>query len=78
MERGSHWWNEPPLWAWIVMAVGAVALVVMLPLGLNRQAPAAEGDVVATPATSATPAAPAAGSATSVAPSPDEGGPASS
>lgn len=42
MERGSHWWNEPPLWAWIVMVVGAVALAVMLPFGLNRSAPASD------------------------------------
>ena len=39
MIRGSHWWEEPPLWAWIVMVVASVALAVMLPLSLNRPPP---------------------------------------
>ena len=43
MVQGSHWWNEPPLWAWIVMVVSAVALAVMLPFALDRRAPAEAG-----------------------------------
>jgi GDSL-like Lipase/Acylhydrolase family len=39
MARGTHWWNEPPLWAWIVMVVGAVSLAVLLPVALQRSAP---------------------------------------
>lgn len=39
MARGTHWWNEPPLWAWIVMVVGAVSLAVLLPIALQRTAP---------------------------------------
>ena len=56
MVRGSHWWNEPPVWAWVVMAVASVALAVMLPLGLNRPPPAGEA-AVPRPASSPTPSA---------------------
>ena len=54
MVRGSHWWNEPPLWAWVVMVVGSVALAVLLPLGLNRTAPPADA-ALQRPAATATP-----------------------
>ncbi|WP_409331728.1 hypothetical protein [Trujillonella humicola] len=39
MARGDHWWNEPPWWAWAVMAASLVAIIVMLPFALNRQPP---------------------------------------
>lgn len=54
MVRGSHWWNEPPLWAWVVMVVGSVALAVLLPLGLHRTAPPADA-ALPRPAATATP-----------------------
>ena len=74
MVRGSHWWNEPPLWAWIVMVVGLVALAVMLPLGLNREAPAGEAAASgprSTPSSTATATPTTAAPATSAAPGPD-------
>jgi hypothetical protein len=40
MARGDHWWSEPPLWAWITMVAGLVTIVVLLPIALNRAAPA--------------------------------------
>jgi len=40
MARGGRWWNEPPLWAWVTMVVGLVAIVVLLPIALSRTAPA--------------------------------------
>ena len=43
MARGDHWWNEPPWWAWAVMAASLVAIIVMLPFALNREPP--ESDV---------------------------------
>jgi lysophospholipase L1-like esterase len=39
MARGDHWWNEPPLWAWVTMVVGLVSIIIMLPIALNRTAP---------------------------------------
>ncbi|MGY1769896.1 hypothetical protein [Blastococcus sp. SYSU D00813] len=39
MARGDHWWNEPPWWAWAVMAASLVAIIVMLPFALNREPP---------------------------------------
>ncbi len=39
MARGDHWWDEPPLWAWVTMVVGLVSIIVMLPIALNRTAP---------------------------------------
>ncbi len=39
MARGDHWWNEPPLWAWVTMVAGLVAIIVLLPIALNRTAP---------------------------------------
>ncbi|NEM05947.1 SGNH/GDSL hydrolase family protein [Geodermatophilus normandii] len=39
MARGDHWWNEPPLWSWIAMVAGLIAIVVMFPAALDRPAP---------------------------------------
>jgi lysophospholipase L1-like esterase len=36
MLRGERWLNEPPLWAWITMVAGLVAIIVLLPLTLDR------------------------------------------
>jgi lysophospholipase L1-like esterase len=39
MARGDHWWNEPPVWAWVTMVASLVAIIVLLPIALNRTAP---------------------------------------
>lgn len=41
--RRHHWWNEPPTWAWVVMIVGTLALVVGVPLADRRDAVAVGG-----------------------------------
>jgi len=43
MARGDHWWNEPPAWAWITMVTGLAALIGLLPIALDRAAPASSG-----------------------------------
>ncbi len=45
MARGDHWWNEPPWWAWAVMAASLVAIIVMLPFALNREPPDSDSSV---------------------------------
>ncbi|MGY1609586.1 SGNH/GDSL hydrolase family protein [Geodermatophilus sp. SYSU D00700] len=40
MARGTHWWSEPPAWAWVTMVAGLVTIVVLLPIALDRAAPA--------------------------------------
>ncbi len=70
MARGTHWWNEPPLWAWIVMVVGAVSLAVLLPIALQRTAPVdvpAAGSATTSDASSSSPSAPADASGSSAA-----------
>ena len=57
MARGTHWWNEPPLWAWIAMVVGVVSVAVLLPIALQRTAPV-EGATPAPASTSAGEASP--------------------
>jgi len=69
MAQGNHWWNEPPLWAWVTLVAGLVAIIVMLPIALSRTAPASGPSDEA----SATPSAPAESS--EAAPT-DTGGPA--
>jgi hypothetical protein len=66
MARGTRWWNEPPIWAWIVMVVAAVSLAVMLPIALARTAPVDGAAGSRTP--SPTPAGDPAPSSTSAAP----------
>jgi hypothetical protein len=36
VTRGSHWWSEPPWWAWVLMAVGAVVLTVATYMATQR------------------------------------------
>ncbi len=60
MARGTHWWNEPPLWAWIAIVVGAVTVAVLLPIALSRTAPADTGRT-GTPATTSAAATSASG-----------------
>lgn len=55
MARGSHWWSEPPRWAWVVIAVGTAGLIVGGLLASSRSepsgftAPAAAADETAEP-----------------------------
>ena len=57
-------WGAPPRWAWVVMVVGVVALLVLTPLAVRRgTVPAAEPGPVAGPGT--TSAAPTSSAATS-------------
>lgn len=65
MTRGNHWWNEPPLWAWLVMVAGAVAIAVLLPVALRKGVPAG----TEAPRTTAAPAASSAAPSSTAAPS---------
>lgn len=73
MPRGDRWWNEPPTWAWIVMVVGVLILVVLTPLALEHGAgPAARDAAVETAERTRSSAAAEAPESTARAPSTDE------
>lgn len=36
MARGQNWWNEPPWWAWVGIVVGALVLILGVPLASGR------------------------------------------
>ena len=82
MARGTHWWNEPPWWAWVAMVVGAVAIAVLLPVALQRTAPvepSAESEPTRSAASSSAPstsASPPASSSSSAARTSEPDGPA--
>jgi hypothetical protein len=65
MARGSHWWSEPPWWAWTAIVVSAVFLVVGLPFALQR------GVVPASTVNSLPPAGGATPTPTTTQPAPD-------
>ena len=72
MARGDHWWNEPPWWAWAVMAVSLVAIIVMLPFALNREPPEADESLRTAPETGDATGADASSSPTTSAPADDD------
>lgn len=68
MARGDHWWSEPPWWAWVVMIVSLVAIVVMLPIALNRKPPETSEGAAVAPEQSSSPATGSAAGSTASAP----------